>query len=395
MYQFIIGDQKVMPKRPERMEKLLPYGLNTNKSVNLVGARLGDTSIKIPQPDSVDGSLNMAKRLMSAGGFAQQQRMIKDKRHSLDQATKYSYQAAWVRKCAATEVETKQEKNILPPVRALMNPNKLKQDYDDKVISIGFEHKFNCGDVFEWCNTGTYWLIYLQDLDELAYFRGDVRRCTYQIPFMMDDELNVVYVANRGPVETKIDYIQKHTTSVDNPNYSLNLLIPKNEKTLKFFKRYQKFYIWPEDGSVYDTCWRVVAVNNISMTGVIEVNAVEYYANEFTDDRDAGLADAFKMPDPILKRKIIDKNEDNNKILNIVGETFIKPKKEYDFNLNIKNIRGTWKIEGNDVPVRIISEGTNDKGFATIKLKWDSTYSGQFDLVYGTSRKTIVVESLF
>lgn len=384
-----------MPKRLEKMEKLLPYGLNTNKSVNLVGARLGDTSIKIPQPDSVDGSLDMAKRLMSAGGFAQQQRMIKDKRHSLDQATKYSYQAAWVRKCAATEVETKKEKNILPPVRALMNPNKLKQDYDDKVISIGFEHKFNCGDVFEWCNTGTYWLIYLQDLDELAYFRGDVRRCTYQIPFMMDDELNVVYVANRGPVETKIDYIQKHTTSVDNPNYSLNLLIPKNEKTLKFFKRYQKFYIWQEDGSVYDTCWRVEAVNNISMTGVIEVNAVEYYANEFTDDRDAGLADVFKIPDPILKRKIIDDNKDNNKILNIIGETFIKPKKEYDFNLNIKNVRGTWKIEGNDVPVRIISEGTNDKGFSTIRLKWDSTYSGQFDLVYGTSRKTIVVESLF
>ena len=384
-----------MPKRPERMKKLLPYGLNTNKSVNLVGARLGDTSMKIPQPDSVDGSLDMAKRLMSAGGFAQQQRMIKDKRHSLDQATKYSYQAAWVRKCAATEVETKKEKNILPPVRALMNPNKLKQDYDDKVISIGFEHKFNCGDVFEWCNTGTYWLIYLQDLDELAYFRGDVRRCTYQIPFMMDDELNVVYAANRGPVETRIDYIQKHTTSVDKPNYSLNLLIPKNEKTLKFFKRYQKFYIWPEDGSVYDICWRVEAVNNISMTGVIEVNAVEYYANEFTDDREAGLADAFKMPDPMLKRKIIEDNKDNNKILNIVGETFIKPKKEYDFNLNIKNIRGTWKIEGNDVPVQIISEGINDKGFATIKLKWDSTYSGQFDLVYGTSRKTIVVESLF
>ena len=384
-----------MPKRPERMEKLLPYGLNTNKSVNLVGARLGDTSMKIPQPDSVDGSLDMAKRLMSAGGFAQQQRMIKDKRHSLDQATKYSYQAAWVRKCAATEVETKKEKNILPPVRALMNPNKLKQDYDDKVISIGFEHKFNCGDVFEWCNTGTYWLIYLQDLDELAYFRGDVRRCTYQIPFMMDDELNVVYAANRGPVETRIDYIQKHTTSVDKPNYSLNLLIPKNEKTLKFFKRYQKFYIWPEDGSVYDTCWRVEAVNNISMTGVIEVNAVEYYANEFTDDRDTGLADVFKMPDPMLKHKIIEDNKDSNKILNIVGETFIKPKKEYDFNLNIKNIRGTWKIEGNDVPVQIISEGINDKGFATIKLKWDSTYSGQFDLVYGTSRKTIVVESLF
>lgn len=384
-----------MPKRPERMEKLLPYGLNTNKSVNLVGARLGDTSIKIPQPDSVDGSLNMAKRLMSAGGFAQQQRMIKDKRHSLDQATKYSYQAAWVRKCAATEVETKEEKNILPPVRALINPNKLKQDYDDKIISIGFEHKFNCGDVFEWCNTGTYWLIYLQDLEELAYFRGDIRRCTYEIPFMVDDQLYTTYAAIRGPVETKIDYIQKHQISIDNPNYSLNLLVPKNEKTLAFFKRYQKFYIWTSDGQRDETCWRVEAVNSISMIGVIEVNAVEYYANEFNDDKESGIADAFKGPDPLIKQAIIDKNKENNKIFSIVGETFIKPKKEYDFNLNIKNIRGTWKIEGNDVPVRIISEGTNDKGFATIKLKWDSTYSGQFDLVYGTSRKTIVVESLF
>mgnify|MGYP007119926101 FL=1 len=27
-------------------------------------------------------------------------------------------------------------------VRALINPNKLKQDYDDKIISIGFEYNF-------------------------------------------------------------------------------------------------------------------------------------------------------------------------------------------------------------------------------------------------------------
>ena len=363
------------------------YNLSGRHTLGLLKGRLGIFEKEQFQGNKdIDGVNSQYSILAARGGSLQQERMIRDKRKTLDRALWYSYQAAQVKKPGQDSDDI---------VRALINPNKLKQDYDDKVISIGFEHKFNCGDVFEWCNTGTYWLIYLQDLDELAYFRGDVRRCTYQIPFMMDDELNVVYAANRGPVETRIDYIQKHTTSVDKPNYSLNLLIPKNEKTLKFFKRYQKFYIWPEDGSVYDTCWRVEAVNNISMTGVIEVNAVEYYANEFTDDREAGLADAFKMPDPMLKRKIIEDNKDNNKILNIVGETFIKPKKEYDFNLNIKNIRGTWKIEGNDVPVRIVSEGINDKGFATIKLKWDSTYSGQFDLVYGTSRKTIVVESLF
>ena len=38
---------------------------------------------------------------------------------------------------------------------ALINPNKLKQDYDDKIISIGYEYGFKPGDVFEWANTGT------------------------------------------------------------------------------------------------------------------------------------------------------------------------------------------------------------------------------------------------
>jgi len=47
------------------------------------------------------------------------------------------------------------------PVRALINPNKLKADYDEKILSTGLENGFKTGDIFEWCNTGTYWLIYL------------------------------------------------------------------------------------------------------------------------------------------------------------------------------------------------------------------------------------------
>jgi hypothetical protein len=34
-------------------------------------------------------------------------------------------------------------------VRALINPNQLKQDYDDKIISIDFEYGYSVGDVFE------------------------------------------------------------------------------------------------------------------------------------------------------------------------------------------------------------------------------------------------------
>lgn len=212
---------------------------------------------------------------------------------------------------------------------------------------------------------------------------------------MMDDELHVIHAANRGPVETRIESMQKHNNNLDIPNYSLNLLIPKNEKTLKFFKRYQKFYLWPEDETVGETCWRVEAVNNISMTGVIEVNAVEYYSNKFNDDIDAGLADVYKDPDPIKRQEIIESNKKQNKILAIEGETFIKPKISQVYSMNIKNTKGTWSIEGNHPPVKILEQGINEQGFAYVKIKWDSTYSGQFDLAYGTNKKTIVVESLF
>jgi hypothetical protein len=43
-------------------------------------------------------------------------------------------------------------------------------------------------------------------------------------------------------------------------------------------------------------------------------------------------------------------------------------------------------------PVKISINNENPK---EIKLKWDSPYSGQFELSYGDCTKTIVVESLF
>jgi hypothetical protein len=43
------------------------------------------------KPDTVDGANHLGRVLESHGGFSQQNRMIKDKRKSLDKATKYSY----------------------------------------------------------------------------------------------------------------------------------------------------------------------------------------------------------------------------------------------------------------------------------------------------------------
>jgi hypothetical protein len=91
--------------------------------------------------------------------------------------------------------------------------------------------------------TNTYWLIYLQDLTELAYFRGDIRKCSHEITWEDEEGSHTSYAAIRGPVETKINYIQKHGISVDTPNYSLHILMPASESAIKYFTRYSKFYL--------------------------------------------------------------------------------------------------------------------------------------------------------
>ena len=60
--------------------------------------------------------------------------MIADKRRPLDRALWHSYQGADVKKIDSLANHS---------VRALINPNKLKQDYDDKIISILYDHNFN------------------------------------------------------------------------------------------------------------------------------------------------------------------------------------------------------------------------------------------------------------
>jgi hypothetical protein len=48
------------------------------------------------QDKSIEGINDMARRLQSAGGYRQQERMIHDKREALNRAVYFSYQAAEV-----------------------------------------------------------------------------------------------------------------------------------------------------------------------------------------------------------------------------------------------------------------------------------------------------------
>lgn len=370
------------------------YSLYSNDSYRLMWNRVGEP--RIDEPDvrfsAIEGIKGQAHLLRAAGGFTQQQRMIKDKRKSLDKALLYSYQAGFVKKYIPNDVQVMDGEEARP-VRALINPNKLKQDYDDKIISIGFENNFQCGDIFEWCNTNSHWIIYLQDIDELAYFRGDIRRCNNIITWKDDDgELHSTYVAIRGPVETKINSIQKGGISVDTPNYTLSILMPNNEYTMKKFQRYAKFYIQNQinQNNIQDKiCWRVNTADSISTPGILEIIAEEYYSNKFEDDIENGVAEGL----------IVEKADPNpstaDKFVFIDGPSFIKPKITNKYILNAP-IAGEWEIVVKAKKDMIkYKTYTDDKGNPTIELKWDSSYSGQFELKYNKYSKTVVVESLY
>ena len=376
----------------KKIEKITPANIGANITLKLMAGRLGNLNVPPHYyPDTVDNANLMGAELIARGGLPQQERMVRDKRKSLDKATLYSYQAARVKKI--------QDKNLsgdgnveAPTVRALINPDKNKLDYDDKILSIGFEHGFEVGDVFEWERTNSYWLITLQDLDEIAYFRAEIRRADYKINWLDEDGKEwSSYAAIRGPVETKINFIQKHRISVDEPNYSLHVYLPRNEQTMKQFKRYSKFYLKDADSPDDSTCWRVEATDSISTKGILEFTAVEYYANETEDDVEKGLVKAFveKNIEPEVNPK-----ED------IVGQTFIKPKLEYEYYVEAKNTQGDWFIDGPKVPVTL-EKFTTPRGIPGVKVKWNSSQSGQFTLWFGEQghyknfSKTIVVESLF
>lgn len=354
------------------------YDLSNRHPFRLMQGRMGTYDKRPYEPNKTDpeisGVQDQATRLRFIGGNRQQERMIKEKRRTLDHAVWNSYQAAEVVKVDA---------DYKKPVRALINPNKLKQDYDDKIISVGYEYDFKCGDVFEWLGTNTHWLIYLQDLTELAYFRGDIRRCSYEINWEDENGKHSTYAAVRGPVETKINYIQKHQISIDTPNYSLNLLLPRTEENLKYFKRYQRFYLQDEEADVEKKCWRVEAIDWISTPGILEIAAVEYYINETEDDVENGVVGG-----------LITKQENPNTPeveITIQGETFIKPKKTYTYTYTGAIVAEGWKID-KKYPITI---ATDKKDNRVAYIMWDNTFSGQFEISYGDIIKTIVVESLF
>ena len=373
-------------------------------TLNLMARRLGLTYNNVSVNEKIlkteglskneDGTLlglqgieNQAIYLEYNGGRLQQERMIYDKRRSLDRAVLYSYQAGGFRKIDADSDER--------PVRGLMNPNKVKQDYDEKIISIGYEHGFQTGTVFEWVGTKTYWIIYLQELTELAYFRGNCRRCSYKVSIpVLDEDGNTiskeVFASVIGPQQKNIQTANVNGNSVDVLNNTITLWVPKTKETVAFFSRrikndrylYDKFAIRPIEETFLD--WEIYHIEDadwLSTPGAIRVTALEV-KNAGVDLDDTGLY----IPDTSdTANQVVEDYNDYVVEDLIVGETFIRPTLEYTYHYDGEVPSGEFIIGGNKAPVHVI-EKTNSH----IKLKWTRTHSGQFDLIYRITSKNPV-----
>ena len=146
-----------------------------------------------------------------------------------------------------------------------------------------------------------------------------------------------------------------------------------DDKTLKAFDRYSEFLFAGK-------CWRVEAVDSISMKNILEVNAQEYYIDRDTDD----------VANELKNGLVIEPSNPTPDSL-IQGETFIKPQIAETYTAPDAN--GEWKVlENCPVCIRKMTE-------TSVEVTWRKSVSGQFTLQWSkddlVDQKIIVVESLF
>ena len=317
----------------------------------------------------MSGLENLQTRLNYIGGNRQIDRMNRDKLNTLKKALLYSYQSATAVLADGREF------------RCLINPDKLKNVAEDKIVSIPFEDiclnkpkvgkttegieeiGMKPGDVFTWKENGTDWLVYLRRFEETAYFRAEIRRCKYSVT--IDNTEYKCYAAR--PSVNEIDWRDEKNKLWNDIDYTLQMYITKDEKTEAFFHR---FAVVKVNGQP----WEVQSIDSMSSDGIIIIYLKEWYSNsiqEAKDKEDAenAIKDVISTNDPI-----------------IVGPSAVYPyeKKTY----TIENAEGgTWVIGSQKA--KIINQDET-----MVKIEIVSGRSGNFELKYVRENQEDIILSI-
>lgn len=387
-----------------------------------------------------DSSLiKMQNRLNVRGGPDQWTRMRQDKLRSLKKALLYSYQSAIVQKYDVKKdslvnniisiisllqdkqtLSVNQEKildelqetynfiiqdrdsldyieqlqNVIdslvtaePLFRCLINHDKLKVDYEDKIISIPFfqapidsdtpiETNFHNGTVFKWVHGNkqewtpdTYWIVYMQYSEETAYFRAEIRKADQEIEIItVDEEGNETSTTYRGwmtgPNETSALWNVKKGVVWNDMNYTKLLYITKDQDTLAFFQRFDRVIIngKPWEVQAYNQNYSTSKTGEVN-SGIIRVALKETYLNtdEFIKQ---------KMKEEAAETPIEDENTSPYiegptsakpySILTFIAKNFIE---NGDWTISNSSLAKIRQIKNNTVTVEIVTGRSNNEGF--------------------------------
>jgi len=305
----------------------------------------------------MSGIEDLSTRLNYRGGAQQVPRMNEDKLDALKKALIRSYQSATAILADGREF------------RCLINPDHLKNVYDDKIVSIPFkdvclnadrigkriegevEIGMKPGDVFTWKETNTDWLVFLQRLEETAYFRAEIRRCKYTVE--VGEDTYKCYAAR--PSTNEIDWRVQKEKIWNDIDYNLQMYITKDEKTEAFFHR---FTVVKVNGKP----WEVQAIDNMSSDGIIILALKEWYQNS--------IAEAAEQEKKDKEQPVIIKKGDPY----IVGDNVVYPYEVKEYT--IMNMEGGEWVLGS-TKAKILQQ--NPK---TAKIEITTGRSGKFILKY-------------
>lgn len=316
---------------------------------------------------------NLKNRINYNGGAKQESRMNLDKLRSLKKALLYSYQSQ-------TAILTDGRE-----FRCLINHDKLKEDYDDKIISIPYkdiclnaedrvgktsegeqEIGMKVGDTFTWKETDTRWIVIQEILEENAYFRATIRKA--------EDEIIIngkTYYGYLGKWTRGTLWHTKGLNSWSEMGYEVVLYITRDETTEEFFHRFQKI-------TIRDRLWEVQFVNDLSSETMLIVYMKETFTNEF---------------DPVTNTTIEDNAETPEIEVPSVGSAAIKGLDSlYPFDKAIYTIEnadnGTWAVS-NASKVKI-----EDQTSQQVKITIITAKSGIIDLIYKQEGKEDIVKTI-
>ena len=320
----------------------------------------------------MSGLENLQIRLQYKGGEKQLDRMKYSKEKTLKKSLLYSYQSQTAILSDGREF------------RCLINKDKTKLYSDDKIISIPFEDiclnekeltgapigKYKTsegtqiigmkpGDVFTWKETNTDWIVYLQRLEETAYFRAEIRNCQYTLD--IDGKIYKVYARKKALGE-----IPWHTSkgmSWNDLDYSVEIYLTKDDITKN---RYKRFDIIELD----DRPWEVQAVDAMSVEGIVMVALKEYYRNSIEEALEEEKAEE-SVP------------QVDTRLPHITGDTEVYP---YDTKVyTIQGIDGgSWSLDSKKA--KIVSQTEE-----SVTIEVTTGRSGDFELKYIKEDNEIVL----